>query len=260
LPIGEMTPAELDELKAVLREVKLDVCATGVVRQSFVDKSDGLASLAATHRAIDATAALGAPLICLGLHGPLCPEQRVVGWFWTVPGETSAEAHVEWRVAVERCRDLADHARQVGVLVSLELYDGGYLGTPDGAVRFLADIDRDNVGLNPDLGNLIRMQQPIEAWESMAVKTLPFANYWHVKNYARAENPNAGIYLTSPATLAVGLIDYRRAIAFAVANGFRGAFLCENYGGDGLSVSAENKRYLTTLLRHIGRSESEAPR
>jgi len=111
-------------------------------------------------------------------------------------------------------RELADHAREVGVEVSFELYEGTYLGTADSALRFLADIDRDNVGLNPDLGNLIRMQQPIEPWESMAVKTLPFANYWHVKNYARAENPNAGIYLTSPTSLAAGLIDYRRAIAF----------------------------------------------
>ena len=150
--------------------------------------------IAATHRAIDATAALGAPLICLGLHGPLLPEQRAINWFWTIPGET-VQSHVEWSTAVERCRELADHAARVGVEISLELYEANYLGTADGALRFLADIDRDNVGLNPDLGNLVRAQGPIEAWEAMAVKTLPHANYWHVKNYARAEEPKAGIYL-----------------------------------------------------------------
>jgi sugar phosphate isomerase/epimerase len=260
LPFGEMGAAELADLKAILREVGLDPCATAIVRRSFVDRRDGLANLAATHRAIDATAALGAPLICLSLHGPLRPEQRKVAWFWTVPGETSADAHVAWDEAVARCRELADHARNVGVQVSFELYEGTYLGTADSALRFLADIDRDNAGLNPDLGNLIRMQQPIEPWESMAVKTLPFANYWHVKNYARAENPDAGIYLTSPASLAAGLIDYRRAIAFAIAHGFRGAFLCENYGGDGLSVSADNMRYLSRLLVHIGRPQMEGRR
>jgi hypothetical protein len=106
-------------------------------------------------------------------------------------------------------------------------------------------------------GNFIRLQQPIEPWESMAIRNLPFANCSHVKNCARAENPNAGIYLTSPATLATGLIDCRRAIAFAIALGFRGALLSENYGGDGLSVPAENKRYLTCLLGHIGRPDSE---
>jgi hypothetical protein len=81
-----------------------------------------------------------------------------------------------------------------------------------------------------------------------------------VKNYARAENPDAGIYLTSPASLAAGLIDYRRAIAFAIAHGFCGAFLCENYGGDGLSVSADNMRYLSRLLVHIGRPQMEGRR
>jgi len=86
------------------------------------------------------------------------------------------------------------------------------------------------------------------------------ALYWHVKNYARAEDPGAGIYLTSPASLAAGLIDYRRAIAFAVAHGLRGAFLCEHYGGDGLSVSTENMRYLSGLLRHIGSPEPEGRR
>ena len=257
LPFEEMSAPELDELRALLRDVGLDACATGVVRKSVVDRKDGLENLAATHRAIDATAALGAPLICLGLHGPLLPEQRAINWFWTIPGET-VQSHVEWSTAVERCRELADHAARVGVEISLELYEANYLGTADGALRFLADIDRDNVGLNPDLGNLVRAQGPIEAWEAMAVKTLPHANYWHVKNYARAEDPKAGIYLTSPAPLASGYVDYRRAVAFAIASGFRGAFLCENYGGDGLAVSAENRRYLISLLRRISRVASGA--
>jgi hypothetical protein len=49
-----------------------------------------------------------------------------------------------------------------------------------------------------------------------------------------------------------GIIDYRRALAFAIAHGFKGAILCENYGGDGLSVSAENARYVRTILERLG--------
>jgi sugar phosphate isomerase/epimerase len=137
------------------------------------------------------------------------------------------------------------------VLISLELYEGTYLGDCDSAVAFLSDIDRDNVGLNPDLGNLIRAQAPIEPWEAMAVKVLPLSNYWHVKNYSRAENPNSGVYLTTPTSLQAGLIDYRMAIRYAIASGFRGAFLAENYGGDGLAVSADNARYLRRVLDDI---------
>ena len=168
----------------------------------------------------------------------------MIPWFWTIEGRTNPDNKDLWVKAVSHFQEIADHARDVGIAISLELYEGTYLGDCDSAVAFLQDIGRDNVGLNPDLGNLIRAQVPIEPWEAMAVKVLPFANYWHVKNYARAENPREGIYLTTPTPMASGLINYRLAIAYGIAAGFRGPFLCENYGGDGLAVSAENARYI----------------
>ncbi|WP_210254818.1 sugar phosphate isomerase/epimerase [Methylocapsa sp. S129] len=248
LPIGDMTANEHDALKAVLRETRLNICATSVVRRSIIDPQEAADNLAATHRAIDAAVAVGSPLVCLGLHEPLTQEQMAVTWFWTVPGARTPDSRDVWKLAASRYRELADHAAQVGVAISLELYEGTYLGAADSAVAFLEEIGRPNVGLNPDLGNLVRAPEEIEPWEAMAVKTLPHANYWHVKNYSRVENPSAGLYMTSPSPMVSGLIDYRKLVAFAIANGFRGAFLCENYGGDGLSVSAENRRYLLHLL------------
>lgn len=252
LPIGDMTAREHDELKAVLADVGLGICATSVVRRSIIAPEGALGNLDATHRAIDAAAAVGSPLVCLGLHEPLTREQMDVLWFWTVRGARSPDDRAIWKMAAARYRELADHAAEVGILISLELYEGTYLGSADAAVEFLQEIARANVGLNPDLGNLVRAQEAVEPWECMAVKTLPLANYWHVKNYARAENPITGVYLTSPSPMASGVIDYRKCVAFAVAHGFRGAFLCENYGGDGLAVSAENRRYLQHLLTAMG--------
>lgn len=251
LPIGEMDASEHAEMKAVLKDVGLSVCATSVVRRSIIEKGREEENLALTHAAIDATAAIGSPLICLGLHEALQPQQLDVTWFWTMPTHHNPNDRAKWDQAVAGYRELADHARDVGVEISLELYEGTYLCSADSAVAFLGDIDRDNVGLNPDLGNLVRAQNPIEPWESMAIKTFPHANYWHVKNYSRVELPQSDLYLTTPSPMASGLIDYRKAIAFAVAHGFKGAFLCENYGGDGLSVSAENRRYIQRLLRSI---------
>jgi hypothetical protein len=34
----------------------------------------------------------------------------------------------------------------------------------------------------------------------------------------------------------------------AIAHGFDGSFLCEHYGGDGLSVCGTNKTYLERIL------------
>lgn len=251
LPIGEMRADEHAALEAVLRETGLGICATSVVRRSIIDPHHAAENMVATHSAIDAAAAVGSPLVCLGLHQPLTPEQTAIPWFWTVPGLRTPDDPAVRRLAAARYRELADHAASVGVAISLELYEGTYLGSADSAVAFLEEIAHPNVGLNPDLGNLIRAPEKIEPWEAMAIKTLPYANFWHVKNYARAELPSAGVYMATPSPMVSGLIDYRKAIAFAIANGFRGAFLCENYGGDGLSVTAESRRYLIRLLATI---------
>jgi sugar phosphate isomerase/epimerase len=252
LPIGEMEKSEHEDLKAVLKDVGLSICGTSVARRSIIEKNKGDENLALTHRAIDAAAAVGSPLVCLGLHEELQQSQLDVTWFWTKETIFNPADPDIWKKAVSGFRELCDHAKSVGVELSLELYEGTYLGTPDSAVAFLHDIDRDNIGLNPDIGNLVRAQQVAEPWESMAVKTCRFANYWHVKNYARAELPGQGIYLSTPTPMMSGIIDYRKAIAFAVAHGYKGAFLCENYGGDGLSVSAGNRLYIQNILRSIG--------
>lgn len=250
LPVAEMSHGERGDLVGVLADLGMRLCATSMVRMSVVDPDPdlALANLAGTHRGIDAAAEVGSPLVCLGLHEALFPSQTAVPWFWTVPGPANPPDRGVWDLAVSRFRELADHAEAVGVQLSIEVYEGTFLGDADSAVAFLADVDRANVGLNPDLGNLVRAQSPIEPWEAMAVKLLPLANYWHVKNYSRIEAPLAGTYYSVPATLQVGLIDYRKAVRFAIARGFRGAFLAENYGGDGLGVSADNARYLRRLI------------
>lgn len=250
LPIADMSSAERQTLKDALCETGLAVAATSMVRMSVIDPDPKLAvaHLAATHRGIDAAAEIGSPIIGLGLHEPLSDAETAVPWFWTVPGAQNPPDRALWDLAVRRFQELADHAADVGVDVSIEVYEGTFTDSADATVAFIADIDRANVGVNPDLGNLMRPQSPIEPWEAMAVKLLPLANYWHVKNYSRIEDPVTGRYYSVPSTLPVGLVDYRKAVRYAIAHGFRGAFLSENYGGDGLGVSADNARYLRELI------------
>jgi sugar phosphate isomerase/epimerase len=252
LPIGEMTSAERAALRQVCADLRLGICATSVVRKSIMERGREKEHLDLTLSAIDAAAEVGSPLVCLGLHLALPQSQLDPTWFWTVPFQISDDDAGAWRKAVATFRQIGAHAASVGVAISLELYEGTYLGTADGAVAFLHEIGHDNVGLNPDIGNLVRAQCEIEPWEAMAIKTLPYANYWHVKNYARSEHPERGVYLSTPCSMMSGIIDYRRALAFAIAHGFKGAILCENYGGDGLSVSAENARYVRTILERLG--------
>ena len=82
----------------------------------------------------------------------------------------------------------------------------------------------------------------------MMTKVAPFAKYWHVKNYMRIEDEQAGLIASHPVPLESGLINYRTAIKLALEHGFNSPFLCEHYGGDGLSVSATNRDYLRRIL------------
>ena len=82
----------------------------------------------------------------------------------------------------------------------------------------------------------------------MIDKLVPYARYWHVKNYMRIEDPAQNLICSYPTSLALGVINYRLAIQKAIAHGFKSAFLCEHYGGDGLSVCAMNRDYLRTIL------------
>lgn len=248
LRVGDLEPAKLAAFQQVVADAGLTVPAISTARRSVVDPRDGDDNLAYSHRVIDAAAAIGARHVSMSLMRPLTEAQRAVTWFWTVPGETDPADGSLWDAAVARFRDLGEHAESVGVEISLEMYEDTYLGTAAEAVRLVEEIASPAVGLNPDLGNLVRRQGPIEHWLDIIRATAPHTRYWHVKNILRLEDPASGTVLTAPAPLPSGVIDYRTAVAVVLDAGFTGGFCVENYGGDGLAVSAANRDYLLTLL------------
>ena len=258
LRLGDLDERGLADFRATIDDLGLSVPGISVVRESVIHPHNAARNIAFSHRTIDAAAALGVDIVCLGLLDRLTSEQQRALWFWTVPGTPyPSDPHVR-RAAVAAYRELAEHAASVGVRLSLELYEDTFLGTGDDAVAFLGEIDHDAVGLNPDIGNLIRRQGPIEDWRDLLRLTLPHTNYWHVKNYMRLEDPASGTVLTHPTAIELGIIDYREALQMAAANGFNGAFVVEHYGGDGLSVGARNADYLRSVLAQTAPQDGDA--
>ncbi|MET0813406.1 MAG: TIM barrel protein, partial [Microbacterium sp.] len=181
---GDLTPGQLATLKSVLGDVGLGAPSLSAIRRSVIDEVDGADHLAYAHRTIDAAAELGAGVVSFGLHRALTPLQREQLWFWTVAGHRDdPDDRAQWDLAVTRFRELGRHASDVGLLVSLEMYEHTYLGSAASSVRLVEEIGLDTVGLNPDIGNLIRLHEPVEDWRAIAETTLPYANFWHVKNY-----------------------------------------------------------------------------
>ncbi|WP_369746155.1 sugar phosphate isomerase/epimerase family protein [Paenarthrobacter sp. AMU7] len=246
---GDLSKDRLAEFKQTADEVGIGVPVISAIRRSIIHAKDWANNLAYSHRTIDAAAELGCEVVSFGLHQAITPEQQKQLWFWTVEGYKDPVGDKEaWGNAVSRLRELGQHAAEAGVLISLEMYEDTYLGTADSSVQLVQDIGLDNVGLNPDLGNLIRLHRPIEDWREMVAKTLPYSNYWHMKNYLRDEDVARDSYITMPAPMESGLINYREAFKFALSVGFQGILCTEHYGGDGLSVTASNQDY---LRRHV---------
>ena len=239
---GDLSARELRELTAALQEHELRPASLSVVRRSVIDDLDGDANLAYSHRSIDAAAELGITTVSVGLHQALTGEQRQQLWFWTVTGHVDRADR--WNDAVTRLRELGSHAQSLGIVLSLEMYEDTFLGTADSAVRLVTEIANPWVGLNPDIGNLVRLHRPIESWREAFEATLPYTNFWHMKNYSRSESADGALVVTVPSSMDIGVIDYRWAVDRAIELGFRGVMCVENYGGDGLSVCARNRDYL----------------
>jgi sugar phosphate isomerase/epimerase len=258
LPFGDFSAEQIDGFGAVLDDVGLTAPSISLIRRSVIDAASGNEHLAYSHRAIDLAAMLGSGVVSVGLHQPLTAEQRNQLWFWTVQGHRDRPDDTDaWNSAVARFRELGRHAADVGVLLSLELYEHTYLGSAQSSVRLIEEIGLAEVGLNPDIGNLIRLHEPVESWRDLVEATMPYANFWHVKNYTRDEDPRTGSISTMPSYMESGLIDYRFAVATAIASGFQGVICTEHYGGDGLSMSAANREYLRN--RVLPRSTYDLP-
>ncbi len=245
---ADLTPSRREELLRIAGSHGVELLSVHVQRQSVIEPGKGEQNLAYAHRSIDAAAELGLQVFSTGLHQPFTAAQRAALWFWTAPGPEDPDDAETRALAVRRLRELGEHAAAVGLPMALEMYEDTYLGTADSAVRLIEEIGLDNVGLNPDIGNLVRLHRPIEDWREMHAKTLPYANYWHVKNYSRDAAGDGSWYTSAPTSLDLGLINYRAVVAQAIDLGFRGPFLMEQYGGDSLGVCARNRDYLRTLL------------
>lgn len=245
---GDLEGPRLTQLAESITSVGLRPVAISAIRRSVIDPVSGEDNLAYSHRTIDAAAALGIPIVSVGLHRPLAPNQRSVQWFWTEPGPVDDTSAPTWRLAADRIRELGRHAGELGIAISLEMYEDTLIGTVDGALRVVDDVDLPNVGLNPDLGNLYRLHRDVDDFLEASARCAPRANYWHVKSYYRDEDRAAGFVTTVPAPMEFGSMNYRAAITTAIHAGYTAPFCVEHYGGDGLSVAARNREYVQRMI------------
>ncbi|PWH07193.1 sugar phosphate isomerase [Brachybacterium endophyticum] len=246
VPLARLSDERVEEFRGVLEGEGLSIPSISMTRSSVVDREKGEQFLAEAHRLLDIAPTFGASVVNIGFMQGLTPSQAEAIWFWLEDGHHDDPALRD--LAIERVRELGDHAKANGVQLSLEMYEDTYVGTPEDAVSFLRDIDHEAVGLNPDLGNLVRLHRPMPHPSEMYETVLPHSNFWHIKNYTRDFDPATGAYSSAPMPLKYGYINYRQVIRRALDHGYTGPFCCEHYGSDSLGVIAENIQYLRQVL------------
>jgi sugar phosphate isomerase/epimerase len=249
---GDLSPTRRDELLDIASAHGVGLPSVHLARRSVVQPGHEADNLAYAHRTIDAAAEWGMQVFSTGLHQPFTDAQRSALWFWTAQGPRDPDDPDVRAAAVSRLRELGEHAASVGLPMALELYEDTYLGTADSAVRLIEEIGLDTVGLNADVANLVRLHRPVEDWREVFAKTLPLTNYLHVKNYTRDEAADGSWATSAPTTMEAGFINFRQVLRDAVAGGFRGIVMTEQYGGDSLGVSATNMRYVRSVLATTG--------
>ncbi len=172
--VGDLSPARLEDFKQVMADTNLTVPAISTSRKSVVDARHGLDYLAYGHRVIDSAVALGARVVSFGFFQALTPAQQKATWFWLADGHKDSDDPQMRATAVARIRELAEHAASVGIQISLEMFEDTYLGSADDCVSFLESVGHPACGLNPDVGNLVRLHRPFEPAAEQFEKMLPY--------------------------------------------------------------------------------------
>jgi sugar phosphate isomerase/epimerase len=180
-------------------------------------------------RTVHASAILAAPLVTLSLSLPLGGSPRP-----TLRGCDVSEQ--ECQQVADGIAELAELAGRNHIDLSLELHDDGLLDTPELCLEMLRRLSATNIGVNPDLGNLIR-GQPQADWRAALRLLAPHTNNWHVKNY-RAQQP-------SPVW--DGDIDYAAALHIMRTAGYDGPASIESYFGDVLELQTRSLTYFKQL-------------
>jgi sugar phosphate isomerase/epimerase len=242
---GDVSESTVGELRRQLEGSGLPVLGVrgggGLIHPRTVD-----AARSRWEQAIQFAAWVGSPT----LNGNLCigSHQDQPGHFVGDPlsQDGSREASEEdYERSASILRPLAERAADLGVGIALEVHQHSIIDTSWGATKFLALVDRANVSINPDLGNIYWLyDEPEETSESAIVALAPFSGaYWHCKNLTRIHIPENRHAIFLQVQLHQGDIDYRFALAAMLDAGFDGTFALEGvrvgdqYERDGASLA-----------------------
>ena len=225
-----VTRQELRGLRSEAADAGLRVAGLNLSRCILTRTAQASEHLSRLRRSVAVAEILGADVINVSLSMPTLPGPGRP----TLLGQDVPDT--ERQRSAELLADVANHAQQAGVNLSVELHDDGLLDTPELCLRLLEGVGAPNVGVNPDLGNLCRDSTPLSDWKAALMLLAPRTVWWHIKNYRDGR----------PVPVWDGDIDYRWALAIMHGVGYEGWVSIESYWGD-LGSQEQDLQYLKRL-------------
>ena len=156
----------------------------------------------------------------------------------------------DFEVTADALSFIGEYAKGIGVSVAIEMHQYSVADTSASTLKLLQAIGMDNIGVNPDLGNVIWAYEELaESWDQALMALAPWTIWWHCKNMYRIHIPETHRAFFVPSSLAEGEIDYRYAIAIMRQAGYDGYLLIEGiHNHDMLSLSKKSLEYVRSVL------------
>ena len=248
-----------DELRELRRELEGEGVPCIAVRGGggFANPRVSAQNRARVEDAIRMAASIGANLVNMTVGTPATnpqgPGASLVGERISQGGSRTASA-ADFEVTARHLREAAALAADLGVEISIEMHQHSIADNSWSCLHLLELIDRPNVGINPDLGNLYwNYEIPEETTEACIVALAPKAKYWHCKQLRRAHIPELQKAYFHKVPLPDGEIDYRFAIAAMADAGYGGVLAIEGVReGDQLSADRRSLEYCRQILAELG--------
>jgi sugar phosphate isomerase/epimerase len=254
---GEVTESAARELGAELRDAGLPVaCVRG--GGPIAHPREGAKVRERMRQVVQYAAWIGASVVNTTIVTPATQPNGPGAERRGEPVSQGASRYASEADFVETAKHLRQVGKQAadnGLDVSIEIHQGSIADNSWSGLRLVELIDLPNVGVNPDLGNILwQFEEPEETSEHAIVAMAPKAKYWHCKNLKKVHFPQLqkAVYLRTP--LDLGDIDYRFAIAAMLEAGYQGYMAVEGVNtGDQLTQDTQSARYARRLIDELRR-------
>lgn len=248
--------------EAEIRALREDLEAAGVpcvaVRGGggFAHPGTAARNRLRVQQAIEMAAWIGSPLVNMALVTPPT-DPHGVGAQGTgervSQGASRAATEADFAITANYLREAAAFAAGLGVGIAIEMHQRSIADNAWSCLHLLECIDRPNVGVNPDLGNLYwTYDEPEESLESCIVALAPHATYWHCKSLHRLFIPEHNRAYFRRVPLPEGDLDYRFAITAMARAGYDGHLAIEGVPyGDQLYNDGRSLAYCREIMREL---------